>query len=50
MQLVCIVRAYASKQPPELFFGKSCSENMQQISRRTLMLKRHFNIVASQLY
>ena len=37
------------KQPPRGFLRKSCSENMQQIYRRTLMLKCDFNIVAKQL-
>ena len=36
--------------PPEVFLGKRCSENMQQIYRRTPMSKRDFNKVVLQLY
>ena len=38
------------KQPPRAVPRESCSENMQQIYRRTRMPKCHFNKVASQLY
>ena len=38
------------KQPPRGVSRKKCSENMQQIYRRTLMLDCHFNKVAKQLY
>ena len=36
--------------PPEVFLGKRCSENMQQIFTRTLMPKYDFNKVALRLY
>ena len=39
-----------TNRPPEVFFIKTCSENMQQIDRRTPMLKCHFNKIALQLY
>ena len=38
------------KQPPEGVLGKRCSENMQQIYRRTPMPKCDFNKVSKQLY
>ena len=38
------------KQPPRGAPRKRCSENMQQIYRRTPMLKCDFNKVAKQLY
>ena len=38
------------KQPPRGVPRKRCSENMQQIYRRTLMPKCDFNKVALQLY
>ena len=38
------------KQLPRGVSGKSCSENMQQIYRRTSMPKCNFNKVAKQLY
>ena len=38
------------KQPPRGVPRKRCSENMQQIYRRTPMPKRNFNKVALQLY
>ena len=38
------------KQPPRGVPGKRCSENMQQIYRRTPMSKCDFNKVAKQLY
>ena len=34
----------------EVFLKKKCPENMQQIYRRTSMLKCDFNKVALQLY
>ena len=37
-------------QPPRGFLRKRCFENMQQICRRTPMLKCDFNKVALQLY
>ena len=38
------------KQPPTGVLKKRCSENMQQIYRRTPMPKSDFNYVAFQLY
>ena len=38
------------KQPPRGVVSKRCSENMQQIYRRTPMPKRDFNKVALELY
>ena len=38
------------KQPPEGVPRKRCSENMQQIYRRTPMPKCDFNKAALQLY
>ena len=38
------------KQPSGGVFKKRCSENMQQIYRRTPMPKCDFNKVAKQLY
>ena len=38
------------KQPPRGIPRKRCSEDMQQIYRRTPMLKCDFNKVASQIY
>ena len=38
------------KQPPRGVPRKRCSENMQQIYRRTPMQKYHFNNIAMQLY
>ena len=38
------------KQPPRGVLRKRCSENMQQIYRRTPMPKSDFNKVAKQLY
>ena len=38
------------RSPPELFLGKRCSENMQQIYRRTPMPRCNFNKVALPLY
>ena len=35
---------------PEVFSGERCSENIQQIYRRTPMSKCDFNKVAKQLY
>ena len=40
----------SQKQPPRGVFKKRCSENMQQIYRRTPMPKCDFNKVAKQLY
>ena len=40
----------SQKQPPRGVFKKRCSENMQQIYRRTPMPKYDFNKVAKQLY
>ena len=34
----------------EVFLGKGCSEYVQQIYRRTVMLKFDFNKVAKQIY
>ena len=39
---------YYQKQPSEVFSGKRCSENMQQIYRRTSMPKCSFSKVALQ--
>ena len=53
------VHIYYRSGPPEVFLGKSvlkvcskprCSENIQQIYRRTPLPKRDFNKVAKQLY
>ena len=38
------------KLPPRGVLKKRCSENMQQIYRRTPMPKCNFNKVAEQLY
>ena len=38
------------KQPSRRVFRKRCSENMQQIYRRTSMFKYDFNKIANQLY
>ena len=38
------------KQPPRGVLSKRCSENMQEIYRRTSMPKCDFNNVALQLY
>ena len=38
------------KQPPRGILKKRCSENVQQIYRRTTMLKCNFNKVAKQFY
>ena len=38
------------KQPSRSVLKKMCSENMQQIYRRTPMTKYDFNKVASQIY
>ena len=43
-------RAISLKQPSRGVLRKKCSENMQQIYRRTPMLKCDFNKVALQLY
>ena len=40
----------SQKQLSRGFLKKSCSENLQQIYRRTLMPKCNFNKVALQLY
>ena len=40
---------HPKKQPPTVVLKKRCSENMQQIYRRTPMPKRDFNKV-KQLY
>ena len=42
--------AIFQKQPYRGVLKKGCSENMQQIYRRTPTLKRDFNKVAKQLY
>ena len=39
-----------NKQPSASALKKKCSENMQQIYRRTLMLKCDFNKFAMQIY
>ena len=41
---------YPQEQPPRGVLRKMCSENMQQIYRRTPMPKCNFNKVAKQLY
>ena len=41
---------YIRTQPSRGALKKSCSENMQQIYRRTPMRKCNFNKVARQLY
>ena len=41
---------YIQKQPARCVFRKRCSENIQQIYRRTPMPKCDFNKVAKQLY
>ena len=38
------------KHPSRGVLAKGCTENMQQIYRRTPMAKCDFNIVAKQLY
>ena len=45
-----IFRSYCQKQPSRGVLKKKCSENMQQIYRRTPMRKHDFNKVAKQLY
>ena len=47
--LQCLVGT-ATEQPPRGVPRKRCSENMQQICRRTPMPKCNFNKVANQLY
>ena len=47
--LQCLVGT-ATEQPPSSVPRKRCSENMQQICRRTPMPKCNFNKVALQLY
>ena len=44
------LKSATEKQPPRGILKKRCSENMQQIYRRTPMLKCDFNKVAKQLY
>ena len=41
---------HVKKQPSRGVLKKRCSENMQQIYRKTPMLKCDFNKVAKQLY
>ena len=41
---------YMQKQPTRGILKKRCSENMQQIYRKSLMLKCDFSKVAKQLY
>ena len=41
---------YCQKQPPRGIPRKRCSENMQQIYRRTPMPQCNFNKIAKQLY
>ena len=41
---------FVQKQPSIGVLTKRCSENMQQVYRRTPMLKCYFNNVAKQLY
>ena len=41
---------YLQKQPPRRVLSKRCSENMQQIYRRTPMPKCDFNKIAKQIY
>ena len=49
--LISFKSPYVSqKQPSRGVFSKRCSENMQQIYRRTPMPKCDFNNVAKQLY
>ena len=45
-----VVSFIIQKQPIRGVLIKRCSKNMQQIYRRTLMLKYDFNIIALQLY
>ena len=48
MMIIKILRTYSQKQPPRGVLRKRCSENMQQIYRRTPMPKFDFNKVALQ--
>ena len=59
MVFICLVVIYdyynntfipIQKQPPKGCSKKRCSENMQQIYRRTPMPKCDFNKVALQIY
>ena len=45
-----LVTAVGQKQPSRAVLRRRCSENMQQIYRRTPMPKCDFNKVALQLY
>ena len=45
---MCMSKVRSSR--PEVFFKKSCSENMQQIYRKILMPKCNFNKVDLKLY
>ena len=42
---VLITNSTIQKQPPRGVLGKRCSENIQQIYRRTPMPKRDFNFI-----
>ena len=48
--LSCTLLSHLQKQPPRGILEKRCSENMQQIYRRTPMPKCDFNKVTKQLY
>ena len=48
--LVKLTIVTKNKQPSASALKKRCSENMQQIYRRTLMLKCDFNKFAMQIY
>ena len=48
--MIPLMRDMVEKQPPRGVLRKRCSENMQQIYRRTLMPNCDFNKVVLQLY
>ena len=50
IRIVSLFPMAKQKQPPRGVFKKRCSENMQQIYRRTPMRKRDFNKAALKLY
>ena len=50
IRIVSLFPMDKQKQPPRGVFKKRCSENMQQIYRRTPMRKRDFNKAALKLY
>ena len=45
-----IQKKFVQKQPPRGVLSKRCSENLQQIYRRTPTPKCNFNKVAQQIY